>query len=262
MPKRGGLYGKKRLAKIIHQKGFKYFAKLDIRHFFNSVRLEMVLKELETFVNDEWFIYLIQVIFEQFKKGLPLGFYISQWLANFVLCRIDWMILNTHPVCYVRYMDDYVIAANNKKYLRNLVTKIARALGRVKLRLKSNHQIIRFDYTTMQGKRIGRPIDFMGFKFTRERVVLRRGIMLKATRLASRLKNREIIAEHQAQSMLSRLGWFAHTDTSKLYSRRIRRNISIKSLKGIVSREQMKKERTKYDYRMARRAHRAVPIPV
>lgn len=238
MPKRGGVYGKRRLAKIIKKKGFKYFAKLDIRHFFNSTKLEIVLHELQVFIEDEWFMYLIRVIFEQFKKGLPLGFYISQWLANFVLCRVDWLIARTRPICFIRYMDDFVICANSKKYLHSLIKRISFTLGKLKLKLKSNYQVIRFIYILKSGKKIGRKIDFMGFLFDRFHVTLRKRVMLGATRMARRLKKLRVIAVRQAQGMLSRLGWFKHTATKYLYLNYIQVNISVKALKGIVSRHQ------------------------
>ena len=88
MPKRGSIYGKRYMERLT-RKGFRYFAKLDIRHFFNNVRLDVVIKELKKLIEDDWLIYLIRRIFLQFPKGLPLGFYISQWLANFVLRRLD-----------------------------------------------------------------------------------------------------------------------------------------------------------------------------
>lgn len=259
MPKRGGVYGKRELARVIKKKGFKYFAKLDIRHFFNSTKLSVVIHELEVFIDDEWFIYLIKTVFQQFPKGLPLGFYISQWLANFVLCRIDWLIARTHPECFIRYMDDFVIADNNKKYLHSLIKKIAIALGKLKLRLKSNYQVIRFIYKTKSGKTIGRPIDFMGFLFDRDHVTLRRRVMLRATRTAAKLSKLKVIALNQAQGMLSRLGWFKHTATKYLYVFKIQPLISVSSLKGIVRKYQ---RRFDYEDGVAERALRCISCNV
>lgn len=239
MPKRGGVYGRRELERVIKKKGFKYFAKLDICHFFNSVTLDVVIKELNVFIEDDWFMYLIMVVFEQFKKGLPLGFYISQWLANFVLCRVDQLIRRLIPTCYIRYMDDFVIADNNKKFLHNMIIKIKKCLGRnLRLKLKRNYQVIRFEYVTKLGKTIGRKIDFMGYKFGRENVILRKRIMLRAVRNAKHLKECVVISVRQAQAMLSRLGWFKYTDTKYLFIKMVQPNISIRSLKLIVSKKQ------------------------
>ena len=251
MPKRGGVYGKRELARVIKKKGFKYFAKLDIRHFFNSTRLEVIIHELEVFIDDCWFIYLIRVIFTQFQKGLPLGFYISQWLANFVLNRVDWAIRRTNPIVYIRYMDDFVIGANSKKYLHCLVRKIADVLGGLRLRLKANYQVVRFIFKTKTGKEVGRVIDFMGFVFDRTKVTLRKRIMLRGTRMASRLSKLKVIALRQAQGMLSRMGWYKHTDTKWLYLSHVQPKISVKSLKGIVRTNTLR--RIEYEDSVAKR---------
>ncbi len=233
MPKRGGLFGRKRLGKIIKRRGFKYFAKLDIRHFFNSVRLEVVIRELKMFINDDWFIYLIRVVFTQFNKGLPLGFYISQWLANFVLCRVDWTICRFKVICYIRYMDDFVICSNNKKQLHRLIREVSKTLGKLRLRLGS-FQVIRFIFKRFGVIAIGHPIDFMGYMFRRDKITLRSRIYFRSTRMAKKLKNLRVIALKQAQAMLSRIGWYKYTDTKWTYIFKIRPCISIRSLKQIV----------------------------
>ena len=175
-------------------------------------------------------------VFENFPKGLPLGFYISQWLANFVLGRVDALISRFKPVCFVRYVDDFIIADNNKQFLHGLIKKIAKCLGKLHLRLKKNYQVIRFVYEKKDGKKIGREIDFMGYYFDREHVILRKRVLIKATRTARRLKRLTVIGLRQAQGMLSRLGWFKHTQTKKAYLDYIQPNISIGSLKNIVRR--------------------------
>lgn len=239
MPKRGGLYGKKHLAKTIKRRGFKYFVKLDVRHFFNNVRLNEVMKRLRRFVEDEWFMFMVERIFLYFKKGLPLGFYPSQWFSNFILCELDWNIHRRRFIDFVRYMDDLVIAGNNKRALHRLVGKIKQWLGKMKLRLKGNFQVIRFDYENPRtGKRYGRPIDFMGYLFWRGRTTLRRGILFKTTRFARRLGQSEVIACKQAQSMLSRVGWFKHSHTKHMYKTKVQPHISVISLKNIVRKEQ------------------------
>jgi hypothetical protein len=236
MPKRGGIYGKRQMERLINR-GFKYFAKLDIRHFFKSVRQDIVIEMLEELICDEWFIYLVRRIFWQFPKSLPLGFYPSQWLANFVLWKLDRRIVST-GVDHIRYVDDLVLVSNNKRTLHRVVGIIRQELGKIRLRLKGNFQICRFIFRKKTGELIGRAIDFMGFVFRRDRTVLRKKIMIRATRFAGRLKRTRKIATRQALSMMSRIGWFKHTSTSLVWKTYIEPCVNVKVLKGIISKAQ------------------------
>ena len=236
MPKRGGIYGKRQMERLINR-GFKYFAKLDIRHFFKSVRQDVVIGMLEELICDEWFIYLVRRIFWQFPKSLPLGFYPSQWLANFVLWKLDRRIVST-GVDHIRYVDDLVLVSNNKRTLHRVVGIIRQELGKIRLRLKGNYQICRFIFRKKTGELIGRAIDFMGFVFRRDRTVLRKKIMIRATRFAGRLKRTRKIATRQALSMMSRIGWFKHTSTSLVWKTYIEPCVNVKVLKGIISKAQ------------------------
>lgn len=249
MPGRGGVYGKRQIERLI-AKGFRYFAKLDIRHFFKSVRQDVVIGMLEELICDDWFIYLVRRIFWQFPRSLPLGFYPSQWLANFVLWKLDRRIVGT-GVDHVRYVDDLVLTSNNKRTLRRVVGIIRQELGKLRLRLKDNYQICRFIFRKKTGELIGRPIDFMGFVFRRDRTVLRKKIMIRATRFAGRLKRTEKIATRQALSMMSRIGWFKHTSTRIVWDKYVAPCVNIKVLKGIIRKSQ--KEAASHENRMEKR---------
>lgn len=252
IPKRGSHYGKRQLERLI-KKGFRNFAKLDIRHFFNSIRLSVVIDSLREIIDDEWFIYLIGVIFAHFQKGLPLGFYPSQWLANFILRTLDQKIVDEEPAGFIRYVDDILIADDNKKKLRKILTIVKIELGRLRLKLKRNFQICKFWFVKKTGKIIGRCIDFMGFVFNRTSTVLRKKIMIRSVRCAKRIGKCEKIAVGQALSMISRAGWFKHTNTRSVWEIYIKPNVNIKKLKGIISRAQRRLNR---ENRVAKRKMR------
>ena len=233
VPGKGAHYGKREIERAA-RKGFKYYAKLDIRHFFKHVGIEFVIRELKEFIQDDWLFFLIRRIFEYFPKSLPLGFYPSQWFCNYILCRLDWYIHNKRPKCYVRYVDDFIITADNKKWLHNLVRKIQMYLGRkLHLKIKENWQIIRFWYGTK-----GRPIDFMGFVFFRHKTIIRRSTFYRTCRFAKSLSKIPVISLSQALSMMSRLGPFKHTDTKFAYRMRIQPYISISTLRAIIRKRQ------------------------
>ena len=257
-PKRGAHYGKKQLLKWIRSgDGIRNFAKIDIRHFYDNIRIEILMRELSIRIKDDWFLYIIRLCLQGFKKGIPLGFYISQWLANYILEPLDRFVTDKLGIKkFVRYMDDMVFYDNAKKSLRTAVVKIMMFIGRrFRLKLKRTFQVCRFYY---EGKRkIGRPLDFMGFLFYRNKTILRKSIMIEATRTARKLKaakeaGRGYFAKH-VKAMLSYMGWFDCTNTYDCYLEYIKPLVNIGKLKKIVS----KLDRRKNHYEAVER--RALP---
>lgn len=177
-PKRGAHYGKKFIMKILRSgKGIRNFGKIDIRHFYDNIRINILMKELAIRIKDNWFLYIIRLCLKGFKKGIPLGFYISQWLANYIL----------------------------------------------------------------------EPLDFMGFQFYRNKVILRKNIMIAATRMAKRLAKAKAVgrgyyAKH-VKSMLSYVGWFDCTNTYDCYTKYVKPLVNIGKLKKIVSKLDRRKNR-------------------
>ena len=63
-------------------------------------------------------MYLIDVCLTWFPDKLPLGFYLSQWLANFLLQELDFLIKCKLKIAhFIRYMDNFTMADDNKKKL-------------------------------------------------------------------------------------------------------------------------------------------------
>lgn len=241
-PKRGAHYGKRQIERwLLHDpKRTRCFAKMDIRHFYDSIRLKILMKELAIRIKDDWFLYIIGLCLQGFNKGIPLGFYISQWLANYLLEPLDRLITEVLGLPKLqRYMDDIVIFASSKKVLQRAIVEIRKMLGqRFRLKLKHNYQVCKFYYE--KGKRkIGRALDFMGFIFYRNKTLIRKNIMLSATRLAKKMErskeaNRGYFHRH-IEAMLSYMGWFTCTDTYDCYQSRIKPYIHVGRLKKIIS---------------------------
>lgn len=247
-PRRGAHFGKKQVEKWLRRdpKGTRNFAKMDIRHFYDSIRLDVLMRELRIRIKDEWFLYIVWICLKDFKKGIPLGFYISQWLANYLLEPLDRFITQTLGITkFMRYMDDMTLHHQNKKVLHSAIVEIRKMLGRrFRLKLKRTAQVCKFYY---QGKKrtIGRPLDFMGFVFFREHTIIRKNIMLKATRLAARMKRTADAGKKYYQrhvsAMLSYMGWFTCSDTYGCYLQRIKPFVEIRKLKHIISKIQRRK---------------------
>lgn len=58
----------------------------------------------------------LKEIIEEMRKGVPLGYFTSQWFGNFYLKALDHYIKEElHAEHYMRYMDDMVILGKSKK---------------------------------------------------------------------------------------------------------------------------------------------------
>lgn len=247
IPGRGIHYGKKYLEKFIkeNKSEIKYVLKFDIHHFYESINVDLLKERFRKIIHDERMLKLIFYILdsneyqldgELYKGGLLIGFYPSQWFANFFLQPFDHFIKENLKVkCYVRYMDDCVIFGRNKKELHQKLYAIEQYLGKMDLELKSNYQIYRFDYIDRQGNRRGRFIDFMGFKFYRDKTTIRKGIFARATRTARRISKKEKVTWFDAARMLSYKGWFKRTNTYKAFMKYIAPFVNLGKLRKIMS---------------------------
>lgn len=259
LPKRGGHYGKKQILKWIRDGGgIRNFGKIDIRHFYDNIRIDILMKELAIRIKDDWFLYIIRLCLKGFKKGIPLGFYISQWLANYILEPLDKFISEKLGFKkFMRYMDDMVFFDNAKKKIHKAIAAIKSFIGRrFRLKLKQNYQVCRFYY---EGKRIiGRALDFMGFLFYRTKTLMRKSIMIAAANLAKKLHEAKEAGrgyfEKHLKAMLSYMGWFSCTDTYECYEKHIKPFVNIGRLKKIVSKLDRRKNNDTMERRMVCRA--------
>lgn len=248
VPERGSHYGKHYIEKWIHgdRKNCKYVLKMDIRHFFESVDHDVLKAWLKKKIRDKKMLHILFMIIDGCETGLPLGFYTSQWLANFLLQPLDHYIKEQlHAAHYIRYMDDMVIFGRNKKELHRMQQEIEKCLNeRFNLLMKYNHQVFRFDYIERKtGERKGRPLDFMGFQFYHDKTILRESIMLSSTRKANRIAKKEKITWYDATAMLSYMGYITHTDTYDMYLERIKPHVDVKKLKKLVSKHSKREEK-------------------
>lgn len=205
-----------------------------IQPLFASIPHDMLKRFIARYVHDPKFMRLIGEVIDCSERGLPLGFHTSHWLANWYLKPLDTFIKQElGAVHYVRYMDDMVIFGSNKKELHKMRKKISGFLNGIGLEMKSNWQVCRF-HRTANGKDKYRFLDFMGFRFYRNRTVLRKNIMLRMTRRARRFtKHRGI---YSCRKMIAALGWLNQTDTYGMYIKRMKPYINFRAIKRKISR--------------------------
>lgn len=239
IPGRGSHKAKKFIKKWLVNdiKNTKYCLKMDIRKFFDSIPHDKILDKLGRIIKDEKMMALIREIVNVQEVGIPLGFYTSQWFANFYLTELDHYIKEVLGArYYVRYMDDMVIFDGNKKKLHAMRKAIDIYLREnLGLQLKDNWQIFKIEYIDKDNHRHGRPLDFMGFKFYRGRVTLRRSIMLRMSRKARRMGTKAKHTIRDCRQFLSYVGWLSATDTYRFYENRIKPFVNIQKLKKRLS---------------------------
>lgn len=235
IPDRGCHNGAFRMMKWIEEGGrhIKYCGKFDIRKFFENIDQDILIAKLNRIIDDEQFMNLLIKIIRTTEKGLPLGFYTSQWFANFYLQDFDHFVKEQLGIVYyMRYMDDMVIFGSNKKELHKAKDQMLEYLQEnLHVWFKDNWQIFRFD--TKEHK--GRFVDFMGFRFYRDHTTMRRSIARKAMILARKLGNQETISVEDARRMMAYYGWMKHTDSYYFMQRYIDPYINFDDLKRIIS---------------------------
>lgn len=141
-----------------------YCLKADIKHYFEEVDHEILLKIIKKKIKCTKTIWLIKKIISNYKmdrdnyqKGMPLGNLTSQFFANVYLNELDQYIKHKlRAKYYIRYVDDFVILHSSKENLKCHEEGLNKFL-KTKLKLEL-HQ----DKTRLIP--LSKPIPFVGFR--------------------------------------------------------------------------------------------------
>jgi len=144
--------------------------------------------------------------------GMPIGNLTSQMFANLYLNEVDQFIkreLRAH--CYVRYMDDMVILAGDKKLLHEYLRKIETFLNE-RLKLDIN------DKTVIRPLTLG--VEFCGFKVWNSHIKMRKPTAMKMRKGLKKIQKdyaRGAISLTDVQkSLASYHGMLKHCDNYRL----------------------------------------------
>ena len=237
VPNRGIHYAQDRIKKWIKKdrKYTKYVLQIDITKFYPSVNHDALKNMLRTKIKDRDVLLLLDKIIDSADEGLPIGNYTSQWLANFYLQEFDYFIKQKLMAkYYVRYMDDCIIFGNNKKKLHKSLREIREYLESIGLKVKDNWQVFKLDK---------RPLDFLGFKFYRTHVTMRKRNALRIKRRAKRIYKRGNLNYKDSAAMISYLGWLKHSDSHNYYKKNIEPYVDVKKMKEVISVESRRRNK-------------------
>ena len=199
-----------------------YCMKADIKHYFDNVNHELLLKIIERKINDGNVIWLIKQILNNFDapvkgKGMPLGNLTSQFFANVYLNELDYFVKHVLKAkYYIRYVDDFVILHSSKMQLgiwQGLSNKYLKEELKIELHPEKSKIIP-----------LANGIDFVGFRNFYHHKLLRKRNIGKMINQIERCKSNEISYDKLIESFQ---GWRAYANHANAHTltKRISSNI-------------------------------------
>ena len=107
-----------------------YVLKADIKHYFETIDHNILLRIVQNKINDSRVFWLIKIILGNYKleesgKGMPLGNLTSQFFANVYLNELDYFVkYKLKAKYYMRYVDDFAILHNDYPILEQFKEEI------------------------------------------------------------------------------------------------------------------------------------------
>jgi len=144
---------------------------------------------------------------------VPIGNLTSQIFANIYMNVFDQFVKHELRVKhYVRYTDDFIVIADNTKYLEELLVKIQNFLEKkLCLRLHPKKVTIR---------KYNQGIDFLGYVMLPNRIMIRtktrKRLVHKLKARVKKYKDKIIDEDHLNASLQSYLGVLSHANTYEL----------------------------------------------
>ena len=265
MPRRGIEDARRNVERWVRSGDCRYFVKLDIRHFYQTVKLDRLSAMMHRTIKDRRFLDVMdQIIYsgagacDEIPSGLAIGYYSSPWLANFYLGPLDRFITDQLVKTrrgrririvkhYLRYVDDLLLMGNSKNDLKRAVRKIINfAATELDLDIKDCWEICEIGDLLppnasgkMKLKPGTRKVDIVGYCFTRKNTTVRARSFLRIRRLILRIERR-LIRKYRvplvaAQAFVSRLGWFVHADSRYFIRKYVDPHIDIRFIKEVIS---------------------------
>lgn len=228
----------------------RYFVKLDIRHFFESIDRDKLMDTLRRKIKDENVLEIFEQIVDSGPVACPVGYYPAPWFANLYLEKFDWWVEQDlykerrgkrikwvrH---YLRYMDDMLFIGASKSDLYKAVRAIIRYLRKeYGLEIKPDWEIKRIGHHEIDDGKWkmtdGYYCDIVGYKFSKDATILRDGIFLAAKRLAKKMWKKGHYTAQQCASMVARIGWAKLTDNWRFMETYIRPYVDLEFMRSYI----------------------------
>ena len=168
---------------------YRYVLKADVRKFFPSIDHQILKTLVARRIKDPDVLWLVGLIIDhsnppgpplmwfpgddlftptERRRGLPLGNQTSQFFANVYLDPLDHFVCDRLGSSYVRYVDDFLVFADDKRRLGEVRLGVERFLETLRLRIHGDKSVV---FPCEQG------IRFLGYRvFPTHRLLARENI--------------------------------------------------------------------------------------
>ena len=135
-----GTHGALKRAQVFARR-YKWYLKLDVRRYFDSVVHSQLLEMLGRVFKDAHLLKLFAQIIGGYEtergRGLPIGSLASQFFANHYLSQLDRTCKQVLRVPgYLRYMDDFILWGYERDELMKAREGVEKELDKIGLQLK------------------------------------------------------------------------------------------------------------------------------
>lgn len=207
------------------KKPVKYAGEADIHHAYADTKPEVVMAALRRMVKDESYLTWHEQILEQMDGHLAIGFMPSHWYFNLIMTDIDTKIRQEcNGIKLVRYMDNYVFAANRKRTVHKAIRTLIDETERIGLSVNDNWQVYRTS---------ARPIEMLSYRYFPGYTLLRKKTMYSITKGVKRAGKK--LSAHTARSAMSQIGLLRHCNSYNYRKNHVYPVVSIKASKVIIS---------------------------
>jgi retron-type reverse transcriptase len=213
------------------RKNSRYCLKIDIRKFYPSIDHAVLKQIVRRKIKCPRTLWLIDEIIDSvngspdplnpgqpvYGRSVPIGNYLSQYLANLVLSYVIRWVNEVKRIPGVFYADDGTMYAADKQTLQELLRELkAKLHDELRLELKGNYQV--FPVAENRYDKHGRSVDFVGFRFYHKQTLIRKSIKKNFCRAAARLNRHTPLPPFPAykQGVCSWLGWAKYSDSRNL----------------------------------------------
>ncbi len=191
-----------------------YCLKLDIVKFYPNVDHTVMKAIIRKKIKDEDTLWLLDGIIDS-AKGLPIGNYISQYLANLYLAYFMHWVNETLKVDATEYADDIVLFADSKERLHEVFPLVREKLeSELKARVKGNWQIFPMGVNRYDDS--GRALDYVGYQFYRGQTLMRKSIKKRMCKAAKQAIGQGVRGKELKNRLSAWTGWASHCNSRHL----------------------------------------------